>query len=1410
MVRGATKIPVSILTSLVFLLSNFCPLALANPLYSNNLQHMSVVASTDTASVPSHNPGPIGTEGGKCSAQTFLLTADLNVYDVPLRYRPPVGPEMIFRVNYIGTGNSNQTNSVTSAPPTNRLPDRGRAIYEPSDDGGSGPTIISIGPTNKTSNTGPKDVNVNSNLASGANNSIGQPFSNLGPGWSFNWVAYLTLDTSKNAQVMVPGGGEETYVFNGARNEHNPYLPNLTSHAVLAIAGDGIYQRRLSDGSIEVYNLPDSNGRILLTQVIDPQGNIVRIKYDGNFRISTITDAIGQETRVTHISDNVGDAGFYKITRITDPFGRGAKFAYDENKIHIVSITDTIGLVSQLNYEPGTSNISSMTTPYGTTSFQHYIPPGSPPGSKGLRFTHTDGSMSAIENWAGNVKQTYQWSREALELYPLDPSNGIHSHCTTTQWLTDATGEQIPVEAYVKTPLQNAIAYTYDGQTENSFAGTSNLPIQVTRQVRIVNPDGTSSSGKQTYKYKYNSQARITQEIDPIGRTFSYKYADNNIDLLEMRQTRGTNNDLIAKWEYNDKHLATLFVDGSGQRTRYDYNNFGELTKLTDANNNPWTAEYDSKGYLSKIVGPLPENHYLAKFTYDNCGRRLTHTTAAGHTFTFSYDNADRLTAVTYDDGLSELIKYDRLDAVSFKDRAGRETKRTYDKLDQLISVEDALGRKSLYTWCHCGSLRKMTDPVGHKTNWEHDLEGRIVGKTYADGTEVRYQYERGGDRIQSRTDALNQTANYTYNLDDTLAQITYKNTINPTSPLTATYDQNYLVVATLQNNLGSIKYEYNNYPIDSSITTGAGRLRAVSNSAIPNSTINYNYDELGRTTQCSIDGSNNTDKCTYDVLGRITSEQNTLGNFRYNYGGSSSGNINNTMQLSSITYPNGLVSKFSYEGIFGEERLREIKNIDRNSRTISLFDYGYNTTGAVIKWKQQYEGETEAQYNFTYDPVGQLKDAVNDVAQRMPNHLSYHYEYDLASNRTVIHAQDQVSRVAFNNMNEMIGRHTKEMDKGEKRDEKKAATATPIKFIYDLNGNLLNDGRNEYKWDAENRLIQTDYPGKANHSQFIYNAAGECSRIVETDGRITKVKQLIWCGNQICEDRDEGGIVVTKLFPFGESTMGKNFFFTRDHLGSTREVTDSSGSVQSRLDYDPFGQPKILQGDLLPALQYAGYYRHSPSGLNLTLFRAYNSQLGRWISRDPIGEFGMQGSPDFNPGKFESIASNLYTYVGNNSLNLVDPLGLQAQQKACPPAQNQKTGRLFSRLGTGQQSAVFGQSTAGSGFYAQTSGAASGQLHTTFNQNSGAAPAPANQTGFQSRTGQINQFNSNSPGGSVTFTQGAPQNPGVNYTKDPGILPTSATGPFNPNSGQGGNYNDPNHQRFTGVQSSNVQVMNP
>jgi RHS repeat-associated protein len=112
-------------------------------------------------------------------------------------------------------------------------------------------------------------------------------------------------------------------------------------------------------------------------------------------------------------------------------------------------------------------------------------------------------------------------------------------------------------------------------------------------------------------------------------------------------------------------------------------------------------------------------------------------------------------------------------------------------------------------------------------------------------------------------------------------------------------------------------------------------------------------------------------------------------------------------------------------------------------------------------------------------------------------------------------------------------------------------------------------------------------------------------------------------------------------------STTG-TYYYTRDHLGSIRELTDINGNIRARYSYDPFGRRTRLSGDVETDFGFAGMMWSTEVSLNLTKFRAYDPELGRWLSRDSLAN----AEPLLGP--------NLYTYVNNDPVNLTDPSGQQ------------------------------------------------------------------------------------------------------------------------------------------------------
>jgi YD repeat-containing protein len=161
----------------------------------------------------------------------------------------------------------------------------------------------------------------------------------------------------------------------------------------------------------------------------------------------------------------------------------------------------------------------------------------------------------------------------------------------------------------------------------------------------------------------------------------------------------------------------------------------------------------------------------------------------------------------------------------------------------------------------------------------------------------------------------------------------------------------------------------------------------------------------------------------------------------------------------------------------------------------------------------------------------------------------------------------------------------------------------------FDLNGNMTANGLGQtYLWDAENRLVKISYADGVK-TEFQYDGLSRRARVTERNASntITSDKRYVWSGgNQPSEERDATTNAVTKrYFPQGEQRIGGTdagfYYYAKDHLGSIREITNSSGTIAARYDFDLWGKRTKLSGTLDSEVGFTGHHHHAKSGLVLT-----------------------------------------------------------------------------------------------------------------------------------------------------------------------------------------------------------------
>lgn len=375
---------------------------------------------------------------------------------------------------------------------------------------------------------------------------------------------------------------------------------------------------------------------------------------------------------------------------------------------------------------------------------------------------------------------------------------------------------------------------------------------------------------------------------------------------------------------------------------------------------------------------------------------------------------------------------------------------------------------------------------------------------------------------------------------------------------------------------------------------------------------ISYSYDSLGRVRSVAI-GKEFAVRYTYDFLGRPEKIETPAGAVLYSFDSSS-----NTV---SRRLPNGIVTRH----VFGPDgALEGITHASANGRTVGEFRYDYRLDGLVTQIRELSSSGVRTT-RYEYDTVKRL------TSVAIKGKGTARFTYDALGNMT---ARQQDAREVMTGRYDWAGRLAKRNGGSCRHDAEGnliGCDGDARTFGYTETGQLasVTDGTHNvrYQYDGDGFLVRRETGGRTHY--FLNDPYAEIwkpIRVADAQGLVT---YYIWEGD-------------APLMAISGSAVR---YFLQDHRGSIRLVADTSGNIDQRHDYGPFGA--LAEGPISNVLRpgFTGLYHDPAAGLILTRARAFDPAGGRFLQPDPEHRLPLGSQKDFSD----------YVYCGGDPVNFID-----------------------------------------------------------------------------------------------------------------------------------------------------------
>jgi RHS repeat-associated protein len=808
--------------------------------------------------------------------------------------------------------------------------------------------------------------------------------------------------------------------------------------------------------------------------------------------------------------------------------------------------------------------------------------------------------------------------------------------------------------------------------TSQTFTTLATSANTWTRTVTQIAPDGSQtvsvyqhgrlqSTTRQDNTAKHNQVAQTTFGYDPHGRQSTVTDARNGATTYSYNAA-----DLIAS--VTTPNPGTL--GAAAQQTVTYYNAMLQATNVVQPDGRSVFSQYFPNGLLQKTWGA---REYPVEYTYDYAGRRKTLTT---------WQQFNQTTGQGISGSATTTWNYNTnrgwLDSKVYADNQGPSY--TYT----------AAGRLQTRAWARNVGGQRLT------TSYTYGNAGDLETVTYSDNSPgVSYAYDRLGRRRTSTQNDLTTTLAY-----------------NDASQL--------------------LSESYSGGPLNGlSVTNGYDPYdrRATLALLSPNGTVlhrsSYDYDEAGRLQTVSDVADNGA---TYEYLansplvGQISFTANSLLRMTTT---NQYDNLNRLRRIASVSSAASVVS-FDYAYNAANQRTRA------RLADGSFWAYEYDALGQVTSGKRFWSDWTPVagqQFEYAFDQIGNRKGTEAGGDRNGWNLRDASYQANAVNqytSRTVPGGVD-IMGVAWGTNSVLVNGQLAER-KGEYfRSELGVNNSTgPVwqavtvtnsggnavsghllvpshqeGLTYDADGNLTSDTLWTNTWNAENRRIVVESsagvsPATARaREEWTYLSDGRwIERIVSTNHGNAYypawTNRYVWDGNVLLAVLDHtNGLVLSFLRGLDLSgslegaggvgglaavcgpTNGTHFAAYDGNGNVSALVSASDGTVSADYAYGPFGEMLRMTGTMAKAnpLRFSTQYADDITSGLMYLFRDYAPTLGRWLSRDPIGEGGFRlvNKQSMRPVRRPAVDLNDFCFLGNSSQSHFDILGLLSKTAIKP-----------------------------------------------------------------------------------------------------------------------------------------------